>query len=157
MTERMANTVSGLFLLAVALGMGIMAQSLPTTITESFAGPSFMPTLLSICLGACGAVIIFQAQNNSTSARMVGWTGADLSSAIRIGVVAGATAAYNLLLEPVGYLLVTLAYLLFLLRYLKVSWRITLMISILGTIATYAMFALWLKVALPMGLTEFYF
>ncbi len=157
MTERRADTISGLFFIAIALTVGIMARSIPGTTTESFAGPNFMPILLSICLGLCGAVIIAQAQRIPLSVRMNGWTGADLSSAIRIAVVAGATAAYNLLLDPIGYLLVTLAYLLFLLWYLKVSWKANVIISIVGTAATYAMFVMWLKVSLPMGLIEIYF
>ncbi len=157
MTERQANSISGFFLMAIAVGMGIFAQSLPTTKTEGFAGPSFMPTLLSITLAACAAGIIFQARSIPTEVRMPGWTGADLSSAIRIAVVAGATAAYNLLLEPVGYLLVTLGYLLFLLWYMKVSWRLNLIISLVGTFGTYALFVIWLKVVLPMGLIELYF
>lgn len=157
MTERRADTISGLFFIAIALVMGVMAHGLPTTTTEGFAGPSFMPTLLSICLGICGAVIIAQSQRIPLSVRMHGWAGADLSSAIRIAVVAGATAIYNLLLDPVGYLLVTLAYLLFLLWYLKVSWKANIIISVVGTVATYAMFVIWLKVAIPMGIIEIYF
>lgn len=157
MTERRADTISGLFFLIVALGVGVMARSLPATTTESFAGPSFMPTLLSICLGICGAIIVVRAQRIPSTARMVGWSGADLSSAVRIGVVAGATAAYNLLLDPVGYLLVTLGFLLFLLWYLKVSWRLNLIVSVAGTVLTYAMFVIWLRVSLPMGLIEIYF
>ncbi|HEX9017478.1 MAG TPA: tripartite tricarboxylate transporter TctB family protein [Chloroflexota bacterium] len=157
MTERRADTISGLFFIAIALAVGSLAIRLPETTTESFAGPGFMPTLLSICLAICGAVIIAQARGIPLSVRMPGWTGADLSSAIRIGVVAGATAAYNLLLEPVGYLLVTLAYLLFLLWYLKVSWKVNVVIAVVGTIATYAMFVVWLKASLPMGLIEVYF
>lgn len=157
MTERRADTISGLFFIAIALFMGAMASRLPETSTEGFAGPSFMPTLLSICLAICGAVIIAQAQRIPLTVRMAGWTGADLQSAIRIGVVAAATAAYNLLLDPLGYLIVTLAYLLFLLWYLKVSWKVNVIISVAGTIATYAMFVVWLKMSLPMGLIEIYF
>ncbi len=157
MSERLADTISGGFLLALAMAMGIAAQGLPTTVTDQFAGPGFMPTLLSICLGACAAGIIFQAQTVSGSRRMPGWSGADLGGAIRIGVVAAATAAYNLLLVPVGYLLVTLFYLLFLLWYLKVSWRLNLILGVVATVATYAMFSIWLRVVLPMGLIEIYF
>jgi hypothetical protein len=88
---------------------------------------------------------------------MPGWFDADRVGAIRIAVVAGATAAYNLLLEPLGYLIVTFAYLVFLLFYLKVSWFLNLIISIIATVSTYVLFVIWLKVVLPMGLLEFYF
>jgi len=41
--------------------------------------------------------------------------------------------------------------------YLKVSWFLNLTISLITTISTYALFVIWLKVVLPMGLLEFYF
>lgn len=157
MTERTADTISGLFLIAVALVFGVAAQLLPTTIANEFAGPSFMPTLLSIALGICGAGIIVQARSLPPTNRMPGWFAADREGAIRIAVVASATAAYNLLLEPLGYLIVTFVFLVFLLWYLKVSWRVTLAVSLITTIGTYALFVVWLKVVLPMGLIEFYF
>jgi hypothetical protein len=157
MTERLADTVSGGFLLVVALIIGIAAQSLPTTITDQFAGPGFMPTFLSVCLAACAAGIVFQARTIPLTRRMPGWSGADLGGAIRIAVVAGATGAYNILLGPVGYLLVTFSYLLFLLWYLEVSWRRNLIITVVSTVASYAVFSIWLKVVLPMGFIEIYF
>ena len=107
MTERIADTISGLFLIAVALVAGAAAQFLPTTIANEFAGPSFMPTLVSMALGICGAGIVFQARALPETRRMPGWSETDRAGAIRIAVVALAIAAYNLLLEPLGYLIVT--------------------------------------------------
>ena len=157
MTTRLADTISGLFLIALALVAGVAAQRLPTTFADEFAGPAFMPTLLSIALGICGAGIVFQAHSLRPTDRMPGWLEADRAGAIRIAVVAGATAAYNVLLEPLGYLIVTFAFLVFMLFYLKVSWFLNLIISLIATVSTYALFVIWLKVVLPMGLLEFYF
>jgi putative tricarboxylic transport membrane protein len=157
MTERTADTVSGLFLIALALVIGAAAQWLPTTIAKEFAGPSFMPTLVSVALGICGAGIVFKARSIPQTQRMPGWSETDRAGAIRIAVVAGAVAAYNLLLEPLGYLIVTFVFLVFLLRYLKVSWFSNLIISLVATTSTYALFVIWLKVVLPMGFLEFYF
>ncbi|MCL5807890.1 MAG: tripartite tricarboxylate transporter TctB family protein [Deltaproteobacteria bacterium] len=157
MTERTADTISGLFLIVLALVFGVAAQLLPGTIAKEFAGPSFMPTLLSIALAICGAGIVFQARSLPPANRMPGWFASDRAGAIRIAVVAGATAFYNFLLEPLGYLIVTFIFLTFLLWYLKVSWHINIAISLIATIGTYALFVIWLKVVLPMGLLEFYF
>jgi putative tricarboxylic transport membrane protein len=157
MTGRTADTISGLFLIAVALVVAVAAQFLPTTIAKEFAGPSFMPTLVSIALGVCGAGVVFQARAIPETRRMPGWTETDRAGAIRIAVVAAAVAAYNFLLEPLGYLIVTFVFLLFLLRYLKVSWFLNFTISFIATIGTYALFVIWLKVVLPMGLLEIYF
>jgi putative tricarboxylic transport membrane protein len=157
MTARLADTISGLFLIALALVAGVAGQFLPTTIAKEFAGPSFMPTLVSMALGICGAGIVFRARSLPQTQRMPGWSETDRAGAIRIAVVAVATAAYNLLLEPLGYLIVTFVFLVFLLWYLKVSWRVNLPISLIATIGTYVLFVIWLKVVLPMGLLEFYF
>jgi putative tricarboxylic transport membrane protein len=157
MTARLADTISGLVLIALALVAGVAGQFLPTTIAKEFAGPSFMPTLVSMALGICGAGIVFRARSLPQTQRMPGWSETDRAGAIRIAVVAVATAAYNLLLEPLGYLIVTFVFLVFLLWYLKVSWRVNLPISLIATIGTYVLFVIWLKVVLPMGLLEFYF
>ncbi|MBM4314618.1 MAG: tripartite tricarboxylate transporter TctB family protein [Deltaproteobacteria bacterium] len=157
MTERTADTISGLFLIAVALAFGIAAQRLPTAFANEFAGPSFMPTMLALALGVCGAGIVIKARFLPKANRMPGWFAADREGAVRIAVVAAATAAYNLLLEPLGYLIVTFAFLVFLLRYLKVSWRVNLAVSLVASVGTYALFVVWLKVVLPMGLLEIYF
>jgi len=156
MTEKTADTISGLLLIGLALVFGVAAQLLPSTIAKEFAGPSFMPTLLSIALAICGAGIVFQARSLSSENRMPGWSVTDRAGAIRIAVVAGATAAYNFLLEPLGYLIVTFVFLSFLFWYLKVSWRINIAISLIATVGTYTLFVIWLKVVLPMGLLEFY-
>lgn len=157
MTERTADTISGLFLIAVALVAAVAAQRLPTTIAQEFAGPSFMPVLVSIALGICGAGIVFQARSLPETRRMPGWSKTDRAGAIRIAVVSSAVAGYNLLLEPLGYLIVTFAFLILLLWYLKVSWPLNLTISVIAAVGTYALFVIWLKVVLPMGLLEFYF
>lgn len=157
MTEKLADTISGAFLLAASVAMGAMAQSLPRTISDQYAGPGFMPTVLSIALALCAVGILIQAQGIPRGRRMPGWSGADLGGAVRIAVVLAATAAYNLLLQPVGYILTSLCYLIFLLWFLQVSWRLNLIISLVATLATYAMFSIWLRVVLPMGLIEIYF
>lgn len=157
MTERNADIISGLFLVVVALVAGVAAQYLPVTVSDEFAGPSFMPTLISVALGICGLGILVRARLLSPTDRMPGWFEADRAGAVRIAVVVGAAAAYNLLLEPLGYLIVTFAFLVVLLWYLKVSWLLNLAISLISTVGTYALFVVWLKIVLPMGLLEFYF
>jgi len=157
MTARLADTISGLFLIVLALVTGRPRSSCRPPSRKSSRGPSFMPTLLSIALAICGAGIVVQARSLPPTNRMPGWFEADRAGAVRIAVVAGATAAYNFLLEPLGYLIVTFIFLIFMLFYLKVSWFLNLIISLVATVSTYALFVIWLKVVLPMGLLEFYF
>ncbi len=156
MTDRLANTISGGFLLAVALLTIVAARALQVSASDKYTSASFMPTLLGICLGACAIAIIAQAQKLPSSRRMAGWSGADIHGALMIGVFLAATAAYNVALEPIGYIITTTAYLAFLFWYLKVNWRWNIVLTVLCTIGTYVLFVGWLKVDLPMGLLEIY-
>lgn len=157
MTERLANTISGTFLLLVAVVMGTMSTQFRATVTDQYAGPGFMPLVLSIAIGLTALGILIQARTIPLSRRMPGWTGADLQGAIRIGVVLAATAAYNLLLQPAGYIVTTAVYLLFLFWYMQVSWRLNLILTVITTVLTYVLFTVWLRVVLPPGLIDIYF
>ncbi len=157
MTERLADTISGSFLLLLAVGWGTMSTQFGHTQNPQFGGPGTMPLLLSICLGAVAIGILIQGRSLPTSRRMPGWSGADLQGAIRIGVVLAATGGYNLLLQPVGYIITSALYLLVLLWYLKVSWKVNLIITVVCVVFTYALFDVYLKVILPQGILELYF
>lgn len=157
MTERLADTISGTVLLFLAVVMGTMSTQFRHTQNPQFGGPGTMPLLLSICLGLIAIGILIEGRSLPTSRRMPGWSGADLQGAIRIGVVLAATAGYNLLLQPAGYIITSALYLLVLLWYLKVSWKVNLIITFVCVVFTYALFDVYLKVVLPMGPLEIYF
>lgn len=61
--------------------------------------------------------------------------------------------AYWIAIEYLGFLLTTLLFMIFLLRFIEPQgWRITLVTAFLVTISSYALFELWLKVQLPKGI-----
>ncbi len=63
--------------------------------------------------------------------------------------------AYWLALSYLGFLLTTILFLVFLLRFINPqSWITTLTVSILTASATYILFNLWLKVRLPAGVLK---
>jgi hypothetical protein len=64
----------------------------------------------------------------------------------------GAIILATLLLESVGYPLITLLLLVALLRILGVrQWRMNLLVSSVTTVVAYLVFVHWLKIPLPMG------
>ena len=66
-------------------------------------------------------------------------------------VVLGALLSYLLLLETVGFVLVTFVFLLLLFRLGKIGWIKSCAWAVVATSLAYALFRLWLKVQLPRG------
>jgi hypothetical protein len=65
---------------------------------------------------------------------------------------------YALLLETLGFVLLTFALLVFILGYLeKKGWVYATLVSLLITSASYLLFQTWLKTQLPLGIFEYYF
>ncbi len=69
----------------------------------------------------------------------------------RLLVVAGAILGYVLLLERAGFVAVTFAFLLLLLRLERRGWAFSAATAGAGAAASWALFQLWLKTQLPVG------
>jgi putative tricarboxylic transport membrane protein len=67
-----------------------------------------------------------------------------------VGLALAALFAYALLLERIGYLLVTFLFLTLMLRFMgALRWGPVLATAILSTVASYVLFSVWLRVPLP--------
>ena len=81
----------------------------------------------------------------------------DKSNLMKIALVLIATFLYAILLEKLGFILMTLALLVFLLGFIeKRGWRFTVSASVIITAAAYLVFQTWLKTQLPEGIFGFY-
>ena len=81
----------------------------------------------------------------------------DKSNLVKIALVLIATFLYAILLEKLGFILMTLALLVFLLGFIeKRGWRFTVSASVIITAAAYLVFQTWLKTQLPEGIFGFY-
>ena len=61
--------------------------------------------------------------------------------------------AYAFLVEFFGYLMMTLVFLLFVLKVVEpANWRTAILEAVLAAGASYSLFELWLKVPLPKGI-----
>jgi hypothetical protein len=65
--------------------------------------------------------------------------------------VVGALLAYLLLLEPLGFVAVTFLFLLLLFRLERRGWGFSAVCAAIGTLASYALFQVWLRTQLPTG------
>ena len=70
----------------------------------------------------------------------------------KVGLTAGALVAFAFLLEPLGFPLATLAFMVFLLRAIEPQrWRLTLTLSIVTMVLCVLVFQVWLQVQFPEG------
>ena len=74
----------------------------------------------------------------------------------KIALVLIATFLYAILIEKLGFILMTVALLIFILGLIeKKGWLFTVSTSVIITAAAYLVFQAWLKTRLPEGILEF--
>jgi putative tricarboxylic transport membrane protein len=117
-------------------------------------GPGFFPFWLSSFLAVLSAIMFYQATWGKARrepmpvdffASRVGY--------FRIAAIIVATAAVVATMEPLGFRLSILGYLLFLLFALgRVNLIATVLIALAGSFGVYHVFVTWLAVPLPIGM-----
>lgn len=147
---------STLFLMAVAayvivsgfrLGFGAWREP----------GPGFLAVLSGMALGGLAAIWCRMAWVARRTAAPAGRFIAEAGGARKGIRTAAALAAFALLLEPLGFPLTTLAFLIFLLRTIEPQrWGLTLALSVVTTVLCILVFQIWLQVQFPEGLLGVY-
>lgn len=135
----------------MCFGLGLLALTvgLPAATAADPVGPRGFPGLLGLVILACGVALVLVPRAEPDAAERGALAPRPLLGAIAL------TALYLAILEPVGYLLATPPYLAGL---LLVQGRVparTLLLTALGVPAVlYALFAVAMRVPLPMGPLE---
>ena len=138
------DLVSALFWLAVAIFAAVQGLALKLG-TLHQPGPGFFPFWGGVVLAVLSLVLVVKSLG-SRSAAPLAWP-----ESSRVFVVAGAILGYVLLLERVGFVAVTFAFLLLLLRLERRGWAFSAATAGAGAAASWALFQLWLKTQLPVG------
>ena len=151
---RKADLISGFFWLFFAaliaikscrLGLGDLHQP----------GPGFLFFWLSVALAIMSAVVILGAR----SRRKTGGSGDAIFRGVnytKIILVLIAVFLYALLLETLGFFVVTALLFIFLLGVVeRKGWRFTILSSLIVTVAAYLIFQTWLQTQLPAGIFTF--
>ncbi len=139
------DLISGFFWLAVAVYFsveGFMSLKLGT-LREP--GPGFFPFLGGVVLGLLSLVHLLKSLKNRDTLSLSGLKSAKFLLAI------GATLAYLLLLEKIGFVTITFLFLLLLFRSEHKGWVVGTAFALAGAVSSYALFNLWLKTQLPAG------
>jgi hypothetical protein len=118
-------------------------------------GPGFFPLWLSILLAILAVAMFWQATFGKPEAMPADFY-ADRKGYLRIGAVVAALVGVIVLIEPLGFRLVMLAFYLFLLAALgRQHPLVTGTIALAGSFGVYYVFAHWLAIPLPIGLFGF--
>jgi putative tricarboxylic transport membrane protein len=116
-------------------------------------GSGFLAVLTGITLGALAAVwfgmtLATRWRRGRLSPRFI----AEAGGLKKVSLTAGALAAFALLLEPFGFPLTTLVFMVFLLRVIEPQrWPLTLTLSAVTVVLCVIVFQIWLQVQFPEG------
>jgi len=142
------DLVSGLFWLAVAIFAVVQGAALKLG-TLNRPGPGFFPFWGGVVLGILALVLLASTVGKRTA---TSWTAFKSSKLL---VVMGALLGYVVLLEILGFVAVSFLFLLLLFRLEGRGWASSALTALVGTLGSYAIFQLWLRTQLPVGLLGF--
>jgi len=149
-----ADRISGSFWFIFSLIVSIESYRLGLG-TLHQPGPGFLFFWTSIALGIMSLVILIRAVEKKR-AREPEVSIFEKQNKTKIVFVLISLFLYALLMEKVGFILVTLLLFIFLLGVIeKKRWLFTIFASIAVTVVAYLIFEIWLKSQLPKGLLGF--
>ncbi len=115
-------------------------------------GPGFFPFWLSVFLGALAAIMLYQATFKPQEPMPSDFF-ANAKGYLRAGAILLALVASVLLMEPLGFRPMMLAFYLFLLFALgRQNILVTIAVALAGSWGVYQVFVELLKVPLPIGI-----
>jgi putative tricarboxylic transport membrane protein len=148
---RVSDTVIGLSLIIFACAVLVHVQSFPK-LDNGYPGPALFPSVLSVLFIICGIGLIIQGIRKREKFLKFDFGSIRLSGWINIVFVLGAIVSYILFSDYVGFLIFSFVILMILMKWLKVSIKLSLVMSVSVTLAIYLLFAKILLVPLPWGL-----
>ncbi len=113
-------------------------------------GPGFLPFGAGLILGGCALAVLVKALRAKGKTEKVFW--ADRSRRSKVFLTLGCIFVYGVLLEPLGFLVITFLTMGFLFRVIEPQrWRTVITGALFSAIGAYLIFAAWLQVELPRG------
>ncbi|HXK29089.1 MAG TPA: tripartite tricarboxylate transporter TctB family protein [Candidatus Binatia bacterium] len=139
------DLTSGLFWFAIAVFVSFEGFTKLKLGTLRQPGPGFFPFWGGLFLGACALILLARSlkSRERLGSGAIPWPALIL--------VLGALLGYLLFLETLGFVIVTLLFLLALFCFAEIGWIKHVAWSVIATSLIYALFKLWLKVPLPSG------
>lgn len=140
----MKRRIAGYILLAV--GIATMVRSYQYGLGQIHVpGPGFFPMGLGIMLTVFAAIYTFAPTKVRESSTAWAWG--------RPAAAMATAIAYTAVLERLGYIIATVLMLLVFVGVVEKQKLLrTVLVAVLGTLAMYVVFGIWLKIPLPAGL-----
>jgi len=138
-----------------ALGVVVLwhIQGYPAMPGQKF-GPAWFPGLIAVGLIVCGALLAARTARNGAPLYLVpGWMRSARPIAGVTSVIAG-LLFYVFAADALGFHLTALLILVLWMRVLGASWRVTVPVAVIATIAIHLSFYKLLRIPLPWGIFE---
>jgi putative tricarboxylic transport membrane protein len=137
----------GLFLFVIALAYGWASQQWPEPFgSHEVVGPDTFPMILAVALFLSSIALMFKPEPNSV------WPKG--KTLLEIGYAIIALIAYAVLMEPLGFILSTLATVTFLAWRMGGSIKMSALIALCAAVGVFLLFNNLLDLPLPLGLLE---
>jgi len=115
-------------------------------------GPGFFPLSLGIILGGMAIGLIWKTTRQKEGVRTPGGIRAEKVRWEKVLWALVALVLYAALMDFLGFLIATLFLMAFLLRFIEPqNWRTVFLWTLVGSLGSYVIFELWMKLRLPKG------
>jgi putative tricarboxylic transport membrane protein len=116
-------------------------------------GSGFMPFLSGLLISGFSAIMFLSALFDRSSAGEKVWTGVKFQKLI---IIILGLLLFAALIETLGFIVCSFLLMLMATHYAgSQTWLITILVSILSSVGSYVLFAVWLSVPLPKGILAF--
>lgn len=147
------DLIGGFFFLVVGIFFAVYSRSVDVGTMEE-PGPGFLPLWAGILLAIMSAILLGKTFFRKFEKGELFFPERD--SWKRVGMVVASLILYNLLLKPLGFILVTFLFVAFLVRFIfPQSWLRTAVTAALSTAGAQLVFVTLLEIHFPKGLLGF--
>lgn len=115
-------------------------------------GPGFFPLWTSIVIGVLAVILLSHARRAPASRPATDRADRAAHALVKVVMLGVVLGAYAVALDPLGYPISTFLLVVFMLRVLEPhAWSLALGMAASTAVASYVLFAVWLRVPLPPG------
>lgn len=150
------NLVSGIFALLLGTAYLIGVALLPDVNAGDAIGPRLFPYIIGSATVLCGGVLVFKDLRAKERPPFSFKFKEERAIWIKIAICVALGVLYGKVLDYLGYVIATLAFMLCCTTLINVGRiRQNVIISVLFSFVTYAVFSVGLELSLPRGLLDF--
>ena len=142
--------IASLVFLALSVVIAYLSLSDLQYYSRLGPGSGFFPFWLSVVLGVLSCIMLYQATTGPQERLPDGFFPSRVGY-LRIGTIVLAISGVALLMQPLGFRLTILAFLLVLLRVFGMGVIGSVLIASLASLGVYALFVEVLQIPLPIG------